>query len=151
MTIIHWTYFVLIQLISFICTLIGYVVLLPMCLFRAWEKSPTPSINDGRTIDRWSLHFMNAIWGNPEDGVSGQTALVWEGATRVEYWLSCKYDWVRAYAWSAWRNSCNNLKYVFALANGPYWSGKVGYLQVGMGWKIENGKYWVPVFSVKFA
>lgn len=92
---------------------IGWLLLLPFCLLQAWKPSeatvagPTPL---PRSVDRWKWEPLNAIYGNPEDGVSGQFARVWtpEGEL-VPYWADAPAAWMRAYAWSAWRNSTNQL------------------------------------------
>jgi len=105
---------------------VGYFVLIPACLSRAW-KPTTSTINPfgraPRPISRWVNPWLNTIYGNREDGVSGAEALVWftppgGQATRVLYmpdkdkpkWLpQWLYAAVRAWCWSAWRNSTNEL------------------------------------------
>lgn len=111
-----WLKFIAIQLVMLLATIVGWVLLIPICLAQAWHKDF--SVSD-RVIDVWPYVWMNKIYGNPEDGVSGQQALVWnaEGTAKVPYMPGAWAPW-RAYCWSAWRNSADNLKYVFAGAPG---------------------------------
>lgn len=152
--ILGWIYFAISQIVSGIFTLLGFVILLPFCITNAWEPSPTPSINDGRIIDEWTWKPLNYIYGNPEDGVSGQKALIWtSGTTRGEY-LPKASAWWRAYSWSALRNSTGGLKYIFQWrgSNPPYASGAFDAFDYhwtwGLGWKLENKKYLLPVMSI---
>lgn len=96
---------------------LGFVVLLPFCVAQAWvpgDVSIKP-IGSRRIIDEWSIPLLNKWYGNPEDGVSGQDARLpsWDYTNKVldfvPYWPSAP-AWLRAYAWSAWRNSANQLK-----------------------------------------
>lgn len=105
---------------------LGFIVLLPACLFHAWTTPPTyPSIKEWpsgvggqyphrQLVDEWRWGWLNRWYGNVEDGVSGQQAWVWKAdGTLVPYpttfptWVP---EWVIAYAWSAWRNGANNIK-----------------------------------------
>lgn len=108
-----WTYFAFVQLISLIATMIGWVLLIPFCLREAWVPAGS--------IDRWALGPFNLIYGNPEDGVSGRYALIWnaEGTTRVPYMSNAWAPW-RAYLWSGWRNSANGLKRRLVWKGGPF-------------------------------
>lgn len=74
--IASWLWFVVVQVGMLVAGILGLVVLILPCLLQAWTAD-RKSIKDGRQIDRWKLKPLNWIWGNPEDGVSGQTALVW--------------------------------------------------------------------------
>ncbi len=139
-----WGWFALAQLIMLLCTVLGWVILPLPCLLHAWEISPVPSINDGRKIDRWSWGWLNWVWGNPQDGVSGLTALVWvNGTTQSAYWPNCPSAALRAYAWSAWRNSCDALKYSLAITR--LGTPSVVILGRRIGWSVENGR---PVLVV---
>ena len=134
-----WCWFAVAQLVMLACTVLGWVVLPLPCLLQAWELSPTPSINDGRRIDRWTWGVLNPIWGNPEDGVSGQTALVWlNGVTQGSYWPTCPSAALRAYVWSAWRNSCDPLKYSLAVTR--FGTPSVVVAGRRTGWSVENGR-----------
>lgn len=143
-----WMWFAVVQLICLIAMLVGWLLLIPFCLAQAWVADVI-SIKDGRAIDRWQWRPLNLIYGNPEDGVSGQTAFIWVNGSLSFYRLGVWSPW-RAYLWSAWRNSADNLKYVFAWKAGPYkeWVytlfGKQHTAKVG--WQEENG-FNVPVIS----
>lgn len=159
--LLAWLYFAFAELTQFFFAVVGWIILLPFCVFHSWEPSPIPSINPvtPRCIDQWKWKPLNYIYGNPEDGVSGKCAVVWGGGADagklVPYWPTAP-DWLRAYAWCAWRNSSDNLKYVFAWKKPlpvPFVSGSVTLFgkkfNYDFGWKLENGKYYVPVFGFK--
>lgn len=89
----------------------GYGLLIPFCLLRAWEPCEStinPFDRPARPISQWKWKWLNTIYGNREDGCSGAEALIWEGPVRVLYrpntWAP-----LRAWLWSAWRNSTNEL------------------------------------------
>lgn len=152
-----------IQLVNIVAMLIGLVLLIPMCLFHLWTKPKYPSNNPTKGLhDLWILP-INFVSGNPEEGVSGKQALIWDDSNppkqvpympgnpnwgKVRTWL---YDAWRAYCWSALRNSTDNLKYVFANPKGKMesvtWKAFGKTLTFSMGWKPENGKV-VPVISI---
>lgn len=142
-----WVWFAVIQVISLIAAVVGWVLLVPFCLARAWEVCAS-ALEPTRTIDRWRWKPLNSVYGNPEDGVSGKGALVWnESGTRVTY-MPDAWDPLRAYLWSAWRNSANNLKYVFAWAKGPLAKFVICGIYIKAGWQQEAGNYHVPIFSL---
>ena len=158
-----WLWFALIQLVQLAATVVGWIVLILPCLLQAWKSSAQLSIKgDGRTIDEWKWSWLNYVYGNPEDGVSGQQAVVWSNGVPSGFMAgsSVSSAW-RAYLWSAIRNSCDNLKYLFAYKKGPLKliplggsTLKVGSYEVTIpplsikaGWQMENG-FNVPVFSV---
>ena len=96
---------------------VGYILLIPFCLAQSWETCEStynPFGREPRPVDRWKWTPLNSVYGNPEDGVSGQQALVWNstGTARVLY-QSPFTQWApwKAYCWSAWRNSTDQLKY----------------------------------------
>lgn len=101
---------------------LGFLVLLPACLLRAWTaadylstKPIAEAPNHRATVDRWSWSWLNPWYANTEDGVSGQQAYIWNtGGTALVPYVSTFPSWVPqwciAYAWSAWRNGANNLK-----------------------------------------
>lgn len=64
--------------------------------------------------------------------------VVWSNGVLVPY-MPGKPDWLRAYMWSAWRNSTDNLKYVFQWTGGPFkrwefrgWYGQAGWNSHGL-------------------
>jgi hypothetical protein len=106
--------------LKILAQIIGWFVLIPFCLAQAWEPCwQTERIKDGRprTIDRWSWAPLNRIYGNPEDGVSGQHALIWVGGIprkvvpHLKAYRPNTWPPLRAWLWSAWRNSANQLNY----------------------------------------
>jgi len=135
-------WFIFVQLVSLVAAALGTVVLIPFCLVRAWKRDAYSIKGPAHTrvIDRWSWEPLNSIFGNPEDGVSGQCALIGPAGSdpyRPNAWA----PW-RAYLWSGWRNSADSLKYVFAWEEGPLWR----FGKHKAGWQRENGIK-VPVIS----
>jgi hypothetical protein len=143
-----WLKFVAVQLVMLLATIVGWFLLIPFCYKRHWVVWKRKSIKDGRPIDEWVYDWVQAIYGNPEDGVSGRTALVWnkEGSAQTAY-APTRVVWLNAYLWSAWRNSADNLKYVFADPKGPLITFKLFSRTCKVGYQMENG-YNVPVFSL---
>lgn len=138
-----WPWFALVQIISLVAMIVGWVVLIPFCLLQAWTPAAQKSIKgDGRSIDAWRWKLLGYVCNNPEDGVSGQTALV-QG--NQPYMPNAWAPW-RAYCWSAWRNSADNLKYVFAWEAGPLKEFTLFGRTHKIGWQRENG-FKVPVLS----
>lgn len=89
----------------------GWFILIPFCLARCWEPCEStinPFGRAPRPITLWRSAWLNSIYGNREDGVSGAEALIWVNGERVPYrpntWAP-----LRAWLWSAWRNSTNEL------------------------------------------
>lgn len=144
-----WLKFAAIQLVMLLATVAGWFILLPFCLARTWTLSTLAgSAKDGRPIDHWNAGWLRFCFDNPEDGVSGQTALVWNrlGSNQIPY-KPTRWAWLNAYLWSAWRNSCDNLKYVFADPKGPLVTFPFIGRTARIGWQMENG-YNVPVLSL---
>lgn len=151
-----WLKFIGIQLVMLLATIVGWVLLLPFCVFKRWTTTQwldgffiySTSLKDKRTIDHWNSILMNAVYGNPEDGVSGQYALIWNaGGTALGPYAPTRWVWLNAYLWSAWRNSCDNLKYVFHDPDGPLVTFKLFGRTMKFGWQPENG-FNVPVASL---
>lgn len=138
-----WTWFAFVQLVMLLATVCGWLILLPFCLAQAWKYTGRTSIKDKRFVDGWDFIPLNYVYGNPEDGVSGQTALV---NGNQPYMPDAWAPW-RAYCWSAWRNSADNLKYVFAWEQGPLIERSILGRNVKLGWQRENGVK-VPVLSI---
>lgn len=145
MKLTAWVWFAIAQIVMLALTVLGWVALIVPCLLEAWELSPDPSIKDGRKIDRWGggWRLLDFIYGNPEDGVSGQTAIVWgsgaDAGKLVSFMPGVWAPW-RAYCWSAWRNSTNQLKYALAVAwfGSPHFTVKILGRTLSGGWSIEN-------------
>jgi hypothetical protein len=159
--VLGWLWYIVVQLIMAFFMVLGWLLLIPFCLAHAWEAPSRHrvSIKDNRPIDIWRWRPLNKVYGNPEDGVSGQQAIVWDpaGTAQVPYmplpafalrlwtlaplnWQARIFVWLldawRAYCWSAWRNSSDGLKYLFAWSRGPQATIR-GYK---IGWWEENGK-----------
>jgi hypothetical protein len=136
----------LVQAISAEFTVIGWFFLWLPCLLRAWKQAPS-TVGPIVTTDKWSWP-INFIYGNPSsDGVSGTYALIWRDGKQVPYLPTAWPPW-RAYLWSGWRNSTDNLKYVFRWPS--MWGPPPLYSTGGgrkFGWQVENGIP-VPVFSL---
>lgn len=101
---------------------LGFFILIWPCYRRAWVPT-TSTINlDGRAprmISKWKSEWLNSKYGNREDGVSAEEALIWaQGEStygkadkvlvRV-YYRPNTHPALRAWLWSAWRNSVNEL------------------------------------------
>lgn len=111
-------------LINWWWMLAGTVILIWPCLRQDWVETTStenPFNRAPRTIDRWRSDWLQSIYGNPEDGVSGRYALIWVpgeskyGANdrvlvRV-YYRPNTWTPLRAWIWSALRNSTDMLKY----------------------------------------
>lgn len=123
-----WLYFAFVQLVALIAMVIGWFLLIVPCACGAWKQAVapyTPNWYTGqpRTINIWSWGWLNKIWGNDEDGV-----------TETNWYNTGDSRW-RSYLWSAWRNSANNLRFVFRNFNGPFY--KIEY----KGWYFQCGWY----------
>lgn len=154
-----WLKYAAIQGVQLLAAILGVFILLPFCVAKAWNSNgvclyykgipivfPVRSIKDSREIDQWSWAPLDFVYENPEDGVSGQHALVWTNGVLGPYMPNAP-AWWRAYCWSAFRNSCDNLKYVFADPKGPLVTFQLFGRPCKVGWQMENG-YNVPVSSL---
>lgn len=119
-----WLWFAVVQLVSLIAMVAGIFILTVPSLLSAWapDKSGNP---------QWTWP-INYVYGNPEDGVVGP---IWH--------MPGQPDWLRAYMWSAWRNSCDGLKYAFYLKGGPFKRWTVGSWYAQLGWNSSG----LPVLS----
>lgn len=142
--VLGWIWFAIVQILCVSVAVIGWVILIPFCLTEAWVSDDI-SIKDSRPIDRWKWKPIGWLFGNPEDGVSGQYAVIWVNGSRQHYMPDAWAPW-RAYCWSAWRNSADQLKYLFAWQNGPYKEFILFGVTHKIGWQTENG-FKVPVLS----
>jgi hypothetical protein len=147
-TRLPWVRFAAAQVFQIEAAIAGWLLLIPFCLAQEWAAGPK-SIKDGRLIDAWTWGPLGWVYDNPEDGVSGQQAIVFTTGAAGPYMPNAWAPW-RAYCWSALRNSCDGLKYRFAVPGGPL--KKLPYTLFGkrfslkIGWQPENGLN-VPVFS----
>lgn len=120
-----WAWFIVLQLLCCIFMVLGWFVLIIPAALKRWTAEATP---------QWRCRALNIIYGNPEDGVVGPA-----------WYLPSKPDWLRAYLWSAWRNSTDNLKYVFQWKGGPFyrWENTSHTLYFQAGWNSKG----LPVLS----
>lgn len=112
-----------VQILSWWATFAGWFLLIYPCAKQAWVVD-ADSIADAlepraSKISRWSVEWLNPVWGNPQEGVSGQEALIRDAnGNQMPY----KPGWgprLRAYFWAALRNSADGLKYLLAWADAP--------------------------------
>jgi len=100
--------------------ILGFILLLPACLFHAWTDATYPSskplpAHQRILVDQWRWQWLNKWYANIEDGVSGQQAIVYvdDKGTLGPYaslYPAWTPKWIIAYGWSAWRNGANNIK-----------------------------------------
>jgi len=105
--------------VNVFATVSGLLILIYPCARQSWETCEStinPFGRAPRPIDRWRSTALNRFFGNREDGVSGQCALIeyWDDTTngpiRIRYQFKLR-EWprLRAWLWSAWRNSAHEL------------------------------------------
>lgn len=135
MTILKWCYFVIVQIIALIAMVIGWVLLIAPCIMRAWVPVDQIYIPEwqrsagipAKRIFIWQWYWLNLIWGNDENGVvSGLRGNV-EYNPEASRW--------KAYLWCAWRNSANNLRFIFRLKSAPFYRKELN------GWYFQCGWY----------
>ena len=133
-----WLYFTFVQVVALIAMVVGWFLLIIPCALGAWEPElqiyqPDWAATEGsrKMINIWSWDWLNNVWGNDEDGVTGIPAY---NKTESRF---------KAYLWSAWRNSTNNLRFVFRNFNGPFYRKEIGNWYFQAGW-YPNG---FPVLS----
>jgi hypothetical protein len=100
-------------------TLLGVpLVALLAALSGAQGLRESRQYGDKRAVRVWSSGFVNAIWGNDEDGIDGlplmsvtsqivQPRQAWWGDTTKDW-----SRWHRIFVWSALRNSTANLRFL---------------------------------------
>ena len=127
-----WLLFIVVQLIAFVCTVVGWVILLPMAALGMWVTRQ--SYEYPKVVTAWRGGALTFLWGNEEDGVTG-----------ADFYLPHAPSRLRAYLWSAWRNSANNLRFVFRWRSGPFyrWQNGAKTLYFQMGWNASG----FPVLS----
>ncbi len=132
-----WLYFAFVQVVALIAMIVGWFLLIIPCTLGAWrpiQQIYTPEWMDSyykKGIYVWSWDWLNSIWGNDEDGVVGITDYNPPGGR------------FKAYLWSAWRNSANNLRFIFRNFDGPFYRKEIGNWYFQCGW-YPNG---FPVLS----
>jgi hypothetical protein len=115
-------FFTVVQLLSWWATAIGWVLLIYPCARQLWVVD-VDSINtqDPRKVSRWASwwRWLNPVYGQPEDGVSGAEAMIRNAHGSLMPYLPASGPRWRAYSWSALRNSTGGLKYLFEWRDGP--------------------------------
>jgi hypothetical protein len=93
---------------------VGLLTLWIPSLLKAWKPGMSTYWNADAAVPGpkpilvWSWP-INPVYGNREDGLL------------PTWYLPYLPDWLRVFLWTAWRNRSDNLKYVFAWKNGPFW------------------------------
>ena len=126
-----WAWFVVVQLVCFAAMVVGWFLLAPLAAGKFWKEGWSEHYE--YVINVWRWKWIDRVWGNDEDGVTG--ALFYRERVPGTRWCT--------YLWTAWRNSSNNLRGVFARPQGPYyrwggtsgWRGHVGFKPI-TGWPV---------------
>lgn len=134
-----WVEWVWLQLSALFLACVGILLLIPLSLFRLWRGIYVvyPPNNKMRFVTSWRGGKWTWLWGNIEDGVTGPA---W-------YELRVKNPRLRAYVWSALRNSASNFRWISARPGGVFfkreWRGGAYYFQAGFrpgdGWMVLAG------------
>lgn len=105
-----WAYWIACQLAGLVLFVLGIFVVGAASAYSAWTYPYADSIKpiEGRTqVDGWTWP-INAIYGNPEDGVSGRYAFgpTWSGA------FNPTGSRLKAFEWAGFRNWANGWNYL---------------------------------------
>lgn len=112
--------FILIQLVSLVLTLLG----IPVC----WVLTSTGTMYIGNDGERVHFPKWAWIWDNDEDGVS-------------PLWYNPEHTRWRSFVWTALRNPCNNLRFVWGVSKPgrPLWLWTNGKYYAKAGWEAGTG------------
>lgn len=91
--------------LGYVAQIAGLVVV-PVCAVLHLYQ-PGVSVR-GKTILVWSIHWVELIYGNPEDGLDGGAPYQVILQTDGHYWD----EPTRIIAWSAWRNKASGLRFL---------------------------------------
>lgn len=124
MRVLGWLYFALLELVAAAFMVIGWVLLIPLCSSKRWWRYDAQSMH---------AHFPRLfwLWDNDEDGITPA-------------WYNPQATLWRAYVWTAWRNSVNNLRFLVSWKGGPWWHWSNGKWYAQAGFRPDTG--W-PVLS----
>ena len=134
-----------------VCSLFGFFVLQPVgwllvgaaCYKRAWKLVPgkrsIKPIIGRKWVDEWRWQWMNLLWGNPEDGVSGGDAFgpSWSGEYNpaLSRWRAFKWaalrNWANGYNYITWRDSWGTPPLLIKQYTLPI----LGTRQLKLGWQ----------------
>lgn len=123
-----WLTFWSFQARSLAATILGWFLLAPLAAMQNWVWIPSAA-GKHDFISVWKPDWVDAVWGNAEDGVTGDTF----------YAQQVKGTRLRAYLWSAWRNSANNMRWGNAVLGGPFFRVTKGNWIFQMGYRPDNG------------
>jgi hypothetical protein len=146
-----WIIWAAMQVVNIVSDILSVIPIAVACLCCAWTTPAYQTLKSipevHRTaIDRWR-YLPNWLWGNPEDGVSGQQAYIWNSGKLVPYMPDADPRW-RAFCWNM-RNRSSGLKWLFSSKNPrTYLELHVGSHTSKLGFQTYD---WagvnVPVFS----
>lgn len=125
-----WIYFLGIELFATVLMVIGWPLLAILCALNIMHQEA-----DGK----WHYPHLFWLWCNEEDGLKPQ-------------WYNPEGSRWKAYLWSAWRNSSNNVRYLTLWIGGPFYRwespGKGWYFQCGFkpvtGWPVLSAGRILP-------
>lgn len=153
--VLAWAWFAACELFGLLVLMpVGWVVVGAACIFKAWKFPYATSIKplpNRRLVDGWSWP-INALYGNPEDGVSGVDALgpSWLGAYNPQ-----GYRW-RAFLWNLrnWASGFNYRNWPFSLTPPlfikQYSLPILGTRQLKLGWQqLPPADGWVTIYKVR--
>lgn len=139
MKILAWGWFVLLQLFGLIVAIIAAIFVLPwLAGFGLWVTRESMYYPE-KMITVWRGGWLTWILGNEEDGVTSEAS----AQRAAEYAARYPNIRLRAYMWSAIRNSTNNLRWVFKWVGGPFFRYEFRRWYIQAGW-YPNG---FPVVS----
>lgn len=108
------------QLLMWWCQFIGFFLLIRPCLKQMWVLGDwsTNIVLPPRRVSQWAENqfasgYLNAVHGQPEDGVSAEEALVRDAAGNPVPYRPGMDPRLRAYLWNQ-RNSVGRLKFALA-------------------------------------
>lgn len=155
MSVLAWAWFALCSLFAFVVLMpVGWVVVGAACVFKAWKFPYANSIKplpDRKLVDGFSWS-INALWGNPEDGVSGVDAY---GPSWIGSYNPYGTRW-RAFVWSGLRNWANGFNYLTWRSSSPaplyvrQYSVFGKQRQIKIGWQqLPSSDGWVTSYKVR--
>lgn len=128
---------------------LGFTFVALMCLFKAWDTTahsikPLPV---RIAVDEWKLP-VNAVFGNPEDGVSGADAVGPNWVGRFNPALSV----LKAIEWNSrnWMAGINYITWRWAPEKAPIYFGTCLGRSVKFGWQqLPASDGWTGPYKVR--
>lgn len=136
-------------------TVIGIPLIAILALFPAamvWDDSR--HYKDGRKALCWRWRWLDAIYGNDEDGINGMPCVfdppIFVVQPRQKWWHLKTQDWSRwrtIFVWSALRNSCANCRFLpfLGMKIAParvHLAGGLRWTLLWQGWRAGFRWYW---------